>query len=80
VRRLIINADDFGLTAGVNRAILEAHEHGVVTSTTLMANSLAFEGAVQLAQSRFSLSTGCHVVLLDEPGGRERRKFFPGRG
>jgi hopanoid biosynthesis associated protein HpnK len=65
VRRLIINADDFGLTAGVNRAILEAHEHGVVTSTTLMANSLAFEGAVQLAQSRFSLSTGCHVVLLD---------------
>jgi chitin disaccharide deacetylase len=65
VRRLIINADDFGLTAGVNRAILEAHEHGVVTSTTLMANSLAFEEAVQLAQSRFSLSTGCHVVLLD---------------
>ena len=65
MRRLIINADDFGLTAGVNRAILEAHEHGVVTSTTLMANSLAFEEAVQLAQSRFSLSTGCHVVLLD---------------
>lgn len=65
MRRLIINADDFGLTAGVNRAILEAHEHGVVTSTTLMANSLAFEEAVQLAQSRLSLSTGCHVVLLD---------------
>jgi hopanoid biosynthesis associated protein HpnK len=65
VRRLIINADDFGLTPGVNRAILEAHEHGVVTSTTLMANSLAFEEAAQLAQSRSSLSTGCHVVLLD---------------
>jgi chitin disaccharide deacetylase len=65
VRRLIINADDFGLTAGVNRAILEAYEHGVVTSATLMANSLAFEEAVQLAHSHSSLSTGCHVVLLD---------------
>jgi chitin disaccharide deacetylase len=65
VRRLIINADDFGLTPGVNRAIVEAHEYGVVTSATLMANSLAFEEAVQLARSRSSLSTGCHVVLLD---------------
>jgi chitin disaccharide deacetylase len=65
VRRLIINADDFGLTPGVNRAIVEAHEHGVVTSATLMANSLAFLEAVQLAKSQTSLSTGCHVVLLD---------------
>ena len=65
VRRLIINADDFGLTSGVNRAIVEAHERGVVTSATLMANSLAFAEAVQLAKSHSSLSTGCHVVLLD---------------
>lgn len=65
VRRLIINADDFGLTAGVNRAIVEAHERGVLTSTTLMANSLAFDDAVQLAKGRSSLSTGCHVVLVD---------------
>jgi len=65
VRRLIINADDFGLTSGVNRAIAEAHDHGVVTSATLMANSQAFEEAVQLAKSRSSLSTGCHIVLVD---------------
>ncbi len=45
MRRLIINADDFGLTAGVNRAIVEAHERGVVTSATLMANGQAFEDA-----------------------------------
>jgi len=65
VRRLIINADDFGLTAGVNRAILEAHEHGVVTSATLMANGQAFEDAIALAQSRPGLGVGCHVVLVD---------------
>jgi len=65
VRRLIINADDFGLTPGVNRAIAEAHERGVVTSTTLMANGLAFAGAAELAKSSDRWSIGCHVVLVD---------------
>jgi len=67
VRRLIVNADDFGLTAGVNRAIVEAHQHGIVTSTTLMANSRAFAGAAELARSEMGtvFSVGCHVVLLD---------------
>jgi chitin disaccharide deacetylase len=65
MRRLIINADDFGLTAGVNRGIVEAHEHGVVTSATLMANGPAFEEAIGLAKSRPRLGVGCHVVLVD---------------
>jgi chitin disaccharide deacetylase len=65
VRRLIINADDFGLTAGVNRAIVEAHEKGVVSSATLMANGPAFAQAVSLAQSTPRLGVGCHVVLVD---------------
>jgi hopanoid biosynthesis associated protein HpnK len=65
VRRLIINADDFGLTAGVNRAIVEAHEHGVVTSATLMANGPEFDDAVRLARAAPGLSVGCHVVLVD---------------
>jgi hopanoid biosynthesis associated protein HpnK len=65
VRRLIINADDFGLTNGVNRAIWEAHEHGAVTSATLMANGPAFDDAVRLARSIPGLSVGCHVVLVD---------------
>jgi len=65
VRRLIINADDFGFTAGVNRAIVEAHSGGVVTSSTLMANGRAFSDAVQLAQSTPQLGVGCHVVLID---------------
>jgi chitin disaccharide deacetylase len=65
VRRLIINGDDFGLTSGINRAIVEAHERGVLTSTTLMANSVAFDDAAGLAQSSSRWSVGCHVVLLD---------------
>jgi predicted glycoside hydrolase/deacetylase ChbG (UPF0249 family) len=65
VRRLIINADDFGLTAGVNRGILVAHEQGVLTSATLMANGPAFEEAIRAAQSVPTLDIGCHVVLLD---------------
>jgi chitin disaccharide deacetylase len=65
VRRLIINADDFGFTSGVNRAIVEAHTRGVVTSSTLMANGPAFAEAVQLAGSLPHMSLGCHVVLID---------------
>ena len=60
-----MNADDFGYTAGVNRAIVEAHTRGVVTSSTLMANGGAFEEAAQLAKSVPNLSVGCHVVLTD---------------
>ncbi len=73
MRRLIVNADDFGLTAGVNRAIQQAYECGVVTSATLMANGPAMVDAVRIAQSAPQLSVGCHVVLADgspvmEPG------------
>jgi len=65
VRRLIVNADDFGFTAGVNRAIVEAHIRGIVTSSTLMANGRAFDDAVRLAKTVPLLSVGCHVVLID---------------
>jgi predicted glycoside hydrolase/deacetylase ChbG (UPF0249 family) len=65
VRRLIVNADDFGYTAGVNRAIVEAHNQGIVTSSTLMANGPAFSNAVHLAAATQQLSIGCHIVLID---------------
>jgi chitin disaccharide deacetylase len=65
VRRLIVNADDFGFTSGVNRAIIEAHTQGVVSSSTLMATGRAFEEAVSLAKGVPKLSVGCHVVLID---------------
>ncbi|PYP91154.1 MAG: hypothetical protein DMG65_08745 [Candidatus Angelobacter sp. Gp1-AA117] len=70
--RLIVNADDFGLTSGVNRAIVEASRSGIVTSATLMANSRAFDEAAQLAKSQPQLQVGCHVVLIDgEPLSRQ---------
>jgi len=88
VRRLIINADDFGLTAGINRAILKAHLEGIVTSATLMANGPAFDQAVPLAAGTPDLSVGCHVELVDGSSllpasqvstliqGRERARFY----
>jgi len=65
VRRLIVNADDFGLTSGVNRAIIEGNQSGIVTSATLMANAKASDAAIDLAKAQPSLKTGCHVVLID---------------
>jgi hopanoid biosynthesis associated protein HpnK len=65
VRQLIVNADDFGLTAGVNRAIIETHKRGIVSSTTLMANGAAFDDAVERVRAVPTLSVGCHVVLVD---------------
>jgi hopanoid biosynthesis associated protein HpnK len=71
VPRLIVNADDFGLTSGVNHAISEANRSGVVTSATLMANSRAFDEAVNLVKAGQPLKVGCHVVLIDgEPLSR----------
>ncbi|MGA8152188.1 MAG: ChbG/HpnK family deacetylase [Terriglobales bacterium] len=65
MRRLIVNADDFGLTAGVNRGIVEAHSGGIVTSSTLMANASALDDAIRMGASSPHLSLGCHVVLVD---------------
>ena len=60
-----MNADDFGLTAGVNRAIIELHQAGVLTSTTLMANAGATSQAIELALAHPSLGVGCHVQIVD---------------
>jgi predicted glycoside hydrolase/deacetylase ChbG (UPF0249 family) len=58
VSRLIVNADDFGLTRGVNRAIVELHQAGVLTSATLMAKAGATDEAIALAQANPRLGVG----------------------
>ncbi len=63
--RLIVNADDFGLTPGVNRAIVELHHAGVLTSATLMARAPATDEAIALARATPTLGVGCHLVLID---------------
>ncbi len=62
--RVIFNADDFGFTRDVNEGIVEAHRHGVLTSTTLMANGDAFHDAITLAAKTPSLDIGVHLVLV----------------
>jgi predicted glycoside hydrolase/deacetylase ChbG (UPF0249 family) len=63
--RLILNADDFGLTHGINRAIAELSAASVLTSATLMASGPAFDDAVEVARSHPTLGVGCHIVLTD---------------
>lgn len=63
--RLILNADDFGLTPGINRAIAELHAAGALTSATLMASGPAFDDAVRIAHAHPTLGIGCHIVLTD---------------
>ena len=65
MKRLIVNADDFGLTSGVNRAVAELHLAGVLTSTTLMACAANTKEAIELARTLPSLGVGCHVTLVD---------------
>lgn len=64
MKQLILNADDFGLTPGVNEGIIRAHQDGILTSATLMATSRAFDDAVARAKSTPRLGVGCHLVLV----------------
>lgn len=63
MKLLIVNGDDFGLTQGVNRAIIDAHTQGILTSATLMANMHAFDDAVRLAKENSSLGVGLHFNI-----------------
>ncbi len=63
MKELILNADDFGLTQGINRGIIRAHRHGILTSATLMATGSAFDHAVEQARENPTLGVGCHLVL-----------------
>jgi len=68
MRYLIVNADDFGLSAGVNRGIFEAHRRGVVTSTSLMVNRPGCDEAVALARELPELDLGLHLDFDDVAG------------
>jgi hopanoid biosynthesis associated protein HpnK len=64
-RKLIVTADDFGLTRGVNAAVVFAHREGIVTAASLMANGQAFESAVALAKANPGLDVGLHLNLTE---------------
>jgi chitin disaccharide deacetylase len=91
VRRLVINADDLGLTVGVNDGIFDAHDHGILTSASLFAGAPATFDAIRRARGRPSLGVGVHLALVDgtptlppgrvptlvEGDGRFRRSWKP---
>ncbi|MGA7886279.1 MAG: ChbG/HpnK family deacetylase [Acidobacteriaceae bacterium] len=72
---LLINADDFGLTPGVNGSVVELHRAGVLTSATLMATGAFFDDAVALARATPTLEVGCHIVLVDGTPALEPAKI-----
>ena len=66
MKKLVVNADDFGFTRDVNRGIVQAHAEGILTATTLMATGAAFDDAVRLAREHPALDIGVHLVLVGE--------------
>lgn len=65
MRNLVVNADDFGLSAGVNRGVILAHEAGIVTSASLMVEGPAAAAAAALARAHPSLGLGLHVDVVE---------------
>ena len=84
LKRLIVNADDWGLTPGVNRGIVRAFQHGIVTSASLLVTGSAFEEAVALARDFPAPDVGLHLALVEEqalfvlPGSQPKSHSYPG--
>ena len=90
-RHLVVNADDLGLTVGVNDGIFDAHDHGILTSASLFAGAPATADAIERARRLPSLGLGAHLALVDgsptlpprlvptlvEDDGRFRRSWRP---
>ncbi len=68
---LVINADDFGASAGINRGIIDSHTKGVVTSTSLMVYGRAVKEAVALSRDHPNLGIGLHFDVW----GEDEREF-----
>ena len=64
--RLVVNADDFGISSRINEGILRAHRAGIVTATSLMAVGRAFEQAVRCCRAVPTLDVGVHLTLVAE--------------
>ena len=64
VRRLIVNADDFGGSTAINQAVIQAHREGILTTASLMVNEPALAEAVKLARENPRLGVGLHLTLL----------------
>jgi len=81
---LIVNADDYGLTLGVSRGILDAHRDGIVTSTSVLALTPAFAASAAWLAGAPDLGTGAHLALVGEDppllGAREIPTLVDAKG
>lgn len=66
MRRLIVHADDFGISEPINEGIVFAHQHGVLRSASMMACGAAYEHALQLARANPTLDLGVHLTFIEE--------------
>lgn len=73
--KVIFNADDFGISPGVNRAIFKAHTEGILNSTSLMVNQQFADDAVLLAQKMPDLTVGLHINLTNETPAADPKKI-----
>ena len=71
---LIVNGDDFGASHGVNVGVIEAHDRGILTSTSMMVDMPASAEAGRLAARHPAFGVGLHVVLRSAAGPRRRRR------
>ena len=89
MKKVIINADDFGYSRGINYGIIDSHRLGILTSTTIMAGMPGFDHAVHLAKENPKLGIGVHLTLtcgypllkdyqtiVDENGKFKHLSFF----
>ncbi len=75
MRKLIVNADDFGLTSEINNGIIHAFKNGIVTSTSLSATGECFSEAVQLIKDRPGIDVGIHLTLIEEKSILSKRQI-----
>jgi len=76
LKRLIINADDFGISKSVNRAVIAGWQNGLLTSASLMVTGAAFDDAVALVRLNPGMQTGLHLTLVQGLSAT-RHKGFP---
>ncbi|MDP4012407.1 MAG: ChbG/HpnK family deacetylase [Candidatus Nanoarchaeia archaeon] len=65
MKKLIVNADDFGYSDSVNKGIIDTHVNGIVTSTTMLVGLQGFNSAVKLAKKHKKLDIGIHLNLTE---------------
>lgn len=77
MKKLVVNADDFGLTEGINRGIVDGFNSGIITSASLIATMPAFRHAVELTKENAELDIGVHLSLTTGKPCSENSKLAP---